>query len=112
MARRSIAGLRAIVTGASSGIGRALVVELIRGGASVVALARREERLQKLESEVVAPERFALFAGDVTSRDNRAAAIELCRQRFGLDCLVNRLPSRHNIVHYGDTAARSPWHEI
>ena len=29
MARRTIAGLRAIVTGASSGIGRALVVELV-----------------------------------------------------------------------------------
>jgi len=90
MARRSIADLRAIVTGASSGIGRALVVELIRGGASVVGMARRNDRLQELEAEVAAPERFAWFEGDVTSRDNRAAAIELCRQRFGgLDALVN-----------------------
>ena len=90
MARRSIAGLRAIVTGASSGIGRALVVELIRGGASVVAMARRVERLQELESEVAAPERFAWIAGDVTSKGDRAAAIELCRQRFGgFDALVN-----------------------
>ena len=90
MARRSIAGLRVIVTGASSGIGRALVVELIRGGASVVALARRDERLQQLESEVAAPDRFACIAGDVTNKSDRAAAIELCRQRFGgLDALVN-----------------------
>jgi len=90
MARRSITGLRAIVTGASSGIGRALVVELIRGGASVVGMARREERLRKLEGEVAAPERFAWIAGDVTSKGDRAAAIDLCHQRFGgLDCLVN-----------------------
>ena len=90
MARRSIAGLRSIVTGASSGIGRALVVELIRGGASVVGFARREERLKELEAEVAAPERFASIAGDVTSKGDRAAAIDLCCQRFGgLDCLVN-----------------------
>jgi len=90
MARRSIAGVRAIVTGASSGIGRALVVELIRGGASVVAMARRDDRLKVLEAEVAAPERFAWIAGDVTSRADRAAAIDLCRQRFGgLDALVN-----------------------
>jgi short-subunit dehydrogenase len=90
MARRSIPGLRAIVTGASSGIGRALVCELIRSGACVVGLARRDERLKALESELAAPDRFAWIAGDVTSRHDRAAAISLCRERFGgLDCLVN-----------------------
>ena len=50
MARRSIAGLRAIVTGASSGIGRALVVELIRGGARVVAMARRRGAVERTGS--------------------------------------------------------------
>ena len=101
MARRSITGLRAIVTGASSGIGRALVVELIRDGACVVGMARRKERLQELETELAdlgtpqrafptAPQRFAWIVGDVTSRGDRAAAIDLCRQRYGgLDCLVN-----------------------
>jgi len=90
MARRSIAGLRAIVTGASSGIGRAVVVELVRGGACVVGLARREERLRQLEADVATKDRFAWIAGDVTSRDDRLAAIDLCRERFGgLDSLVN-----------------------
>jgi short-subunit dehydrogenase len=90
MARRTIAGLRAIVTGASSGIGRALVGELIRSGASVLGMARREVRLRELEAEIAAPERFAWITGDVTRREDRAAAIDLCRQRFGgLDCLVN-----------------------
>jgi short-subunit dehydrogenase len=101
MARRTIAGLRAIVTGASSGIGRALVIELLRDGASIVTLARREERLRELESELsalgtpqralaTASERFAWMAGDVTRREDRTAAIALCRDRFGgIDCLVN-----------------------
>jgi short-subunit dehydrogenase len=90
MARRTIAGLRAIVTGASSGIGRALVVELVSSGASIIGMARREERLRELEAEIAVPERFAWIAGDVASRQDRTAAIDLCRQRFGgLDCLVN-----------------------
>jgi short-subunit dehydrogenase len=90
MARRDIAGLRVIVTGASSGIGRSLVVELVHQGASVVAMARREERLRDLEAEASAGDRFAWIGGDVTRREDRAAAIDLCGQRFGgLDALVN-----------------------
>jgi short-subunit dehydrogenase len=90
MARRSIADVRAIVTGASSGIGRALVGELIRSGARVVGLARREDRLQQLADSLAAPDRFAWIAADVTRSDDRLAAIDLCRQRFGgLNTLVN-----------------------
>jgi 3-hydroxy acid dehydrogenase/malonic semialdehyde reductase len=38
-----------VVTGASSGVGRATVDRLIDGGHRIVAIARREERLRKLE---------------------------------------------------------------
>jgi len=90
MTRRSIAGLRTIVTGATSGIGRALAIELVRGGAKVVALARREERLRELEVAIAAADRFVWLTGDVTRREDRIAAIDLCCQRFGgLDALVN-----------------------
>lgn len=41
-----------LITGASSGIGRALAVELGRRGASVALLARRAEELQKVAAEV------------------------------------------------------------
>src|SRR5262249_23083426 len=90
MARRTISGLRTIVTGASSGIGRALVIELVQRGARVVAMARRGERLQELASQVAAPDRLHWLAGDVTKPGDRAAALELAQRQFGgLDALVN-----------------------
>lgn len=48
MARRSIDQCRFLVTGASSGIGRSLVLRLHRHGARVLALARRADRLAEL----------------------------------------------------------------
>jgi short-subunit dehydrogenase len=90
MARRAIEGSRVIVTGASSGIGRALVIALIERGASVVAMARRRERLDELAAELQVGERLVCVAGDVTEPDDRAAALAGCTERFGgLDCLVN-----------------------
>jgi short-subunit dehydrogenase len=90
MARRTVEQLRTIVTGASSGIGRALVLELILQGANVVAMARRAERLQELETLVADKVRFRWIAGDVTVREDRAAALALAQREFGgLDALVN-----------------------
>ena len=45
---RSLNGKTALITGASSGIGAGLVREYARRGASVVAVARRLDRLQSL----------------------------------------------------------------
>jgi short-subunit dehydrogenase len=91
MAHRPIAGLRTIVTGASSGIGRALVIELLLRGAFVVAMARRKERLRELAGSIAgAAEHLRWLAGDVTRQEDRLAAIDLARSEFGgLDALVN-----------------------
>jgi len=48
----SLAGKVVIVTGASSGIGRATALELGRAGASVVVAARRRELLEPLATEI------------------------------------------------------------
>jgi short-subunit dehydrogenase len=90
MPRRAISGLRTIVTGATSGIGRALTLELVRQGARVVAVGRRRERLSSLEEEAAAPDRLRAMQGDITHPSDRAAALELANRDFGgLDALIN-----------------------
>lgn len=79
---------RAVVTGASSGIGEATVRLLTREGFEVIAIARREDRLERLAQELdgVAPLALDLTAADAP--DSVAAAIG---ERFGgrLELLVN-----------------------
>lgn len=91
MPHRSLSNLRVLVTGASSGIGRELVLELARQGSRVVAMARREERLVALGKDASSRGHFIdVFPGDVTDPRLRLAALEFCQEKLGgLDCLVN-----------------------
>jgi short-subunit dehydrogenase len=91
MARREIQGSRAIVTGASSGIGRAIALELARQGGKVVCMARREDRLQALAKEIESLHGSVTWvAGDVTDPAARARCLEAAQSHFGgLDILVN-----------------------
>jgi short-subunit dehydrogenase len=90
MGRRSIVDMRAIVTGATSGIGRALAIELVRRGAKVVGMGRRGDRLEALARELDSPNHFRFVVGDVRSPGDRGVALEMAVREFGgLDCLVN-----------------------
>jgi uncharacterized protein len=72
------------ITGASSGIGAALALEVARQGGDVALVARREERLQKLAREIESMGRQALVVPcDVIKDDDLQAAVEKTVDRFG-----------------------------
>ncbi len=79
-----------LITGASSGIGRALAKELGRRGAAVGVLARRQELLNKLVSEIECDGGRALaLTADVTRSEEIRSAVSKLRDRFGpIDVLV------------------------
>lgn len=91
MTRRQIAGLRAVVTGASSGIGLALSRELSRQGARLIVTARREQRLRELVAELASDGHDVIpISGDITDAALRNQLLQTAATRLGgLDLLVN-----------------------
>lgn len=82
----------ALVTGASSGIGRAVAVELAAGGSDLVLVARRRDRLEALADELATAHgvKVEVLVADVTDPAQLAAVEE--RLRSGappVDLLVN-----------------------
>jgi len=103
-------GRRVLLTGASSGIGAATALQLARDGWSVVAAARRMDRLEELASSLdeepwsveqrrqsrpskppgrLTTGRIEPFPLDVTSDDSVAALVDHLRATGGLAALVN-----------------------
>ena len=80
-----------LVTGAGSGIGRAVAVELGRKGARLTLTGRREEPLQETAKLVKeAGGEAQAVAGDVTDSEDREKVIQAATEGFGgLDVLVN-----------------------
>ncbi len=91
MAKRDISGKSVLITGASSGIGWHLAVQLAAQGARVMICARRKERLDELARQITAAGGTAVvFAGDVADEACRRQLVDLCQREFGgLDILVN-----------------------
>lgn len=88
-------GKTAIVTGASSGIGAAIVVDLLRAGVNVVGLARRKERVEQLSTNpslqrVTSPGKLYALKCDLTQEAEIKQAFEWVETTLGgVDILIN-----------------------
>ena len=99
-----LTGKTAVVTGASSGMGREIVKLFAQEGANVVAVARRKERLDELvESLKDAEGTAAAFPGDISSKEVNEAMIDFAVEKFGkLDILVNNAGIMDGMEAVGD----------
>ncbi|MBI5021267.1 MAG: SDR family oxidoreductase [Ignavibacteriales bacterium] len=78
-----------IVTGASSGIGKATALMAIERGASVSFVARRENELKAFCSKLSA-DKFEIIPADLTKEEDRQRTVNQTIKRFGgIDVLVN-----------------------
>ena len=87
----SLKGHRALVTGASSGLGRHFALTLAKAGAEVAVVARRKDKLDDLVSDIAAAGGQAYAAAmDVADRASVCAALDDIVKNFGgIDIVVN-----------------------
>lgn len=89
LADGALAGRSAIVTGAGSGIGRAVALRLTGLGADVTGLGRRAKTLDATAALVVGPGAFRSAVCDVRDGDTAPGEITGVGERRGIDLLVN-----------------------
>lgn len=100
-------GKVAIVTGASAGIGDAIVRDLVKYGINVVALARRIERLEKLKEDLKdAKGKVIPVKCDVSSKESIDAAFKEIEEKANVvHILVNNagIVQHTGIFNYEDS---------
>lgn len=90
MKGQELKGKSAIITGASSGIGKATALRLARDGCNIFMVARRQKQLSETKEEISSLNvRVDYAAGDVTDENFTKAVVTRAHEIFGcLDILV------------------------
>ncbi|XP_060171478.1 uncharacterized protein LOC132602714 [Lycium barbarum] len=109
---RDLSGKVVMVTGASSGIGREFCLDLAKSGCSIIAAARRVDRLNSLCDEINSEglrHAFALELDITADGATIEAAVQRAWDAFGhIDALVNNAGLRGN-VHYSLELPEKEW---
>ncbi|HZW12569.1 MAG TPA: SDR family oxidoreductase [Noviherbaspirillum sp.] len=102
---KRLEGKIAVVTGASSGIGRTIVERFVAEGAKVVAFARTAEGLQSLVA--ANPDNVVAVTGDVTRQEDLERLLKATVDKFGaIDILVPNAGIAR-VVSFEDSTAKA-----
>ncbi|MCC9606922.1 SDR family NAD(P)-dependent oxidoreductase [Blastopirellula sp. JC732] len=109
---RRIHGKRALVTGAASGIGRSIAMQLAREGVHLALLDHNEVELKQLDAKALGIDAEPLhLICDLRDREQIQEAVQqLIRHWQGVDILINNA----GVAYYGSTHAMSQdeWQQI
>lgn len=87
---RKFTGKVVWITGASSGIGKALAEECAAQGAQIVLTARRLEELEKVRAGLVKPDQHISIVADITDENQvRTAYEQVLSEKGRIDWLIN-----------------------
>ncbi len=101
-----LSGKVALVTGASSGLGRQSALALVGAGAEVIGIARRTDALKELEKETT--EKVKTIASDLTSQKLDSEFHDMVCHRFGPpDILVHA--AGINLRQHADDVSYEGW---
>ncbi|MDM1269527.1 SDR family NAD(P)-dependent oxidoreductase [Acinetobacter indicus] len=90
MAKQDLTGKVVWITGASSGLGKALAKECALQGADVILTARRYEELEKVRVTLLNPERHVSVCADITDESQvRHAYAQVLATKGRIDWLIN-----------------------
>lgn len=106
-------GKVAVVTGASSGLGRAIALMYAKEGANVIAVARRKERLDEIvELSKNLKGNIIAYQGDVSKKEDNEKMIEKAIDLYGkIDILVNNagiVDGMNSLTEINDET----WHKV
>ena len=109
-----VQGSTVIVTGAGSGVGRALALEFARHGARVVCCGRREDRLKETVALAEAEGGKAIAVPcDITVRTQVQAMVTRTLDAFGsIDVLFNNAGSFQSIAGVHEVDPETWWHDV
>lgn len=92
----NLANKIAIVTGATSGIGRAIAHNLAEAGVHLIVTGRREERLRALADELSPANKVVALPADICDPETPALLLSTAIERFGhCDIVLNGAGSAH-----------------